>query len=1155
MITLKNLVKNSNFEQLKYNNDYSIGCANWNDIVTTKHSYSTEYNSITNRLDSVYTNNGILSSKYSYCGTQSLLITKGFSSIKSEPIEIISGHMYYLRCYTYSPTFSGNNKVEIRVYRHPDSLINLTFTDEWVGNTVIFTATQNTTTSAIQIKGNTDFENIDEFYIDSIMLIDLTEIFTKYGEPSFEWCNNYIPYFTSTFDINEKKVVKILNTEDFKQDKTTGLYYNNDNEIKIIFSIENFDIEYERNIDNEHKTRINLFESYKEDIQDIEDYDGVNRKLTQIFFGDNNFNEDNIISVQNKITVFEIKINCDLLSVGRQIQITGGDNIFGDTLITYSVFTWRNTSQYDIFKYSIDFGPGDYSAYKRIIKGETNPYIPSPTSIEILVNNTKVAGVKLNKNNYKNSTFEKELFLLDGNNTIVINAIDIFGNIIATGGTIINVDIMPIAPTKEDLLTNFIANDKEMIELDMHNIDLSYKDAHAGRSKVLDLDLSVTSHFFNLIGPNSQYYRISRDKLPLVLGDIIQRPISINFEGVEKVYDGTNDITYEMNKLKNNLSYKFMDIHEKYTSFLETGFVRGTYEHLYMQTILFNQYDEIPKQYAISSESIEYDSLVLNFDGYIGTPVIKNNIVSFKFDIIDSRDVQIMWINKDELISLLNEKNMLGLFYCIYEITSLNGNTVYVGTAVESYETINGSFELKQYDYIMQDNSEQSYNKLETRLKNWLKAIDNIIYGVQLYQNEQGNYILQFLLSDETLTYQVKDKVTIKYKYKNQITNDSVYQFKQSDEDKVSISFDNAYFDDKNVNNTWKPISFTNINLIGTSVSNDTYDDYQLANYSAYGRIIKRLVIPHIVCLDKVYDGSNYMPFTFNANYYNGIENTIDGDDVWIDNDYFGEPENNFHIVEKIGKSYLQTDTPDVGIKPIYTNSIILEGMDSSNYEIGTINFLSSKNNNDVILNGIKYVTASIQKRSIEVVIDKLRYVRSSKKWEVIYHFVNDIKSDNLTLSFNNNDNNDFKVYGGTYISSEESTISYEIYTLNDLSHIKDIPDMYFNYPYNSDYKFKEQDIEIYNAIDNKLYWINKARPAESNTLRIDIDIEKNNEYPGDIKLSKSDSPYYESENKNYRLYNNHTVKVLNLNLDPLNDKSKNYNLITTSLITTIEII
>ena len=59
-----------------------------------------------------------------------------------------------------------------------------------------------------------------------------------------------------------------------------------------------------------------------------------------------------------------------------------------------------------------------------------------------------------------------------------------------------------------------------------------------------------------MLGENANLYRLSKDNIPKIKGDIIRRPLGVVFDSVEKIYDGDKDITLELQKLNlNNKKY------------------------------------------------------------------------------------------------------------------------------------------------------------------------------------------------------------------------------------------------------------------------------------------------------------------------------------------------------------------------------------------------------------------------------------------------------------------------------------------------------------------------------------------------------------------------------------------------------------------------
>jgi UDP-N-acetylglucosamine 2-epimerase (non-hydrolysing) len=92
-------------------------------------------------------------------------------------------------------------------------------------------------------------------------------------------------------------------------------------------------------------------------------------------------------------------------------------------------------------------------------------------------------------------------------------------------------------------------------------------------------------------------------------------------------------------------------------------------------------------------------------------------------------------------------------------------------------------------------------------------------------------------------------------------------------------------------------------------------------------------------------------------------------------------------------------------------------------------------------------------------VINKLRLIRATRLWEIDYTIVDAVNSDNLSLVYNTSDELDIKVYGGIDKNGNSIHTEYN-------KHI-DVLSMFFNYPFNTDYEFKDEALR---AVD----WDNK---------------------------------------------------------------------------------
>ena len=1144
MIKLKNIIYNSSFNELKYDEDKRIIPIGWSDVYTYNNTYNINYDEDLNKNVN-YKICGILDSKNAYHGDYSLKLTNKLQtreSVTSNTINtkfsVESGHVYYMSCYTlYSHIDNENNndKVTMSINNCGGSTLHLQFDKEWTRQSMIFTPGRNTrNTSYVNIKTENTVDNNNEYSIDALMLIDLTKHFGALGIPSKEWCDKNIPYFEDEYTFNEIKEIKFLNLNDFAFNEKTHLYYNNENKVKFIFSIKDFDLDrYNNDIPDECKLRYILLEKY---------HDSNEERKTIVYFGDNNFNTSHIISQKNNITVFEILVDVDINSNEKQLQIIGDNALYGDSVCIYTVFNWKNTfplEKHALENISIVSDTGKYSQYEKIISGTLNPFVLSPCTVEIYVNNYKIKHIDYNYNDYEPSTFKTVIFFKQNENTLTINVKDIFGNIICTDEKIITINTVESLRDRYELLTNFVGNEDQMIQVYADETKLKYTDESVGYEKPLSFIDSSIHNYFHLSGTNSHLYRLDTKHTPKIISDIIPRSIGVNFNRVEKIYDGNNDITKEVNKFVLNDGYRFINSDEKYYDYTNNGLITGYVEDLEMETIIGQAPASLKKYYHINTLTVIIDTLQLFLDNYKGHIQTDNTI---EFDEVLNRFNNIIKINnKEEFKSIKENKNSQILAYCIYQNDYLDDKN-WVAEGIDYNPNID-KFETFKYESGNKTDNERLES--ETKVIEWLKAIDNSLLGAKVYKNNEGEYIIETILVDNS-SYKIKDKFTIKYKYKSDIDKTFI-SFQESDENLVKIKFDNATFDSKDVTESYEPIKLSNIELIGTN-DGDASINYQISNYSIEGKIIKRGVIAFIKIMDKVYDGTSFAPFTMSNVAYHGLEGSIEGDDVFIDDTFHGYPLDNFHHVTKLGNSIIQYKDENVGDNKeldVYHNnikgnykSIMLEGKDANNYELIYIQYERF---------------GSILPRTIEVIIDRLRYIRSTSKWEVDYHFINDIKTDNLKLSYNVNNERDFIVYGGVF---SEDEIQYDVSNLTDYNGLNDIKTMFFNYPKNYNYKYEEIDTEIYVPTNTDLlYGIDKNEIAQSNFKKIDTAIINTSNSGMNIEFKATDYPYYESQDKKYRLYNGQTVVVTNLFLDDKNIKSQNYILQNTTCKTILEIV
>lgn len=670
------------------------------------------------------------------------------------------------------------------------------------------------------------------------------------------------------------------------------------------------------------------------------------------------------------------------------------------------------------------------STWVRKLKGTITENINSLVDMNVYINGAKSLSVDIINNDNNIITFELDLYLTEGINQLKIVCIDNDGMFYEKEEEItIYSNIRQYE--KEILLENFIGNDDNQVSLHLGTSDLKYVNADVGLSKDVIIDTSINSHYFSLEGENAKLYRISKQNIPKIQGDIVAKPLTITFDYVEKIYDGNNDITSEIKKLKINDGYYFVDSGTTKNNFSMSGFVTGHRERRVTSETIFKKYDIVTNEYIINVNNIDYSEFYINIDGVEG-------------------------------YALLDESS---------------GNA----------------------EIILQNNS-----------------LNQIFNSIELIRTET-NSILKFNYIDtDEITYTVNSAIDIKYKYIDNSENNYL-NYITSDNGFVDVSFSKGYFASKDVTDTVQRVSIQDIKLISGELGDKSHN-YQIMNYTAYGKILKRTIYPHMSLINKFYDGSPIISYEINKEYYNGLQNVIEGDDISIKNAVFVVSDAN------IGNN-----------KPVILNSLFIDGNDAKNYTIG-----------DAVVN--YWVT--ILPREITVNISEIRLIRSSRRWEIDYTIINDIKTDNLTISYNTNDNNDIKVYGGIDFNGNSIHKNY--------SNHPDILTMFFNYPFNNEYQFVDEDTEISlveNTKTHTAYWKNEARPAEPITERIDIEVETNTQYPGELKVSSNHVPYFESQNKEYRLYDGCKVTIDNVRLNSSNDKIKNYILNRSTYETTLKII
>jgi len=769
----------------------------------------------------------------------------------------------------------------------------------------------------------------------------------------------------------------------------------------------------------------------------------------------------------------------------------------------------------------------NFATYRHMLKGSITS--ASSSDLQIFINNHRSYGVIVQSS----GSFTHEIFLADGKNEIILNRISkTTAAILETKTIYINVDIMPIEPQKQDLLFNFIGSDDENFELNTANADMKYLDKHAGANKKIKLDQEVQSHFFELDEELSELYRLDQrpEEIPIIQSDIIKRPIIVDYDYVEKVYDGTTDITPELKTLtldgNYNGGYRFLDIQHKYNDFANTGFVRGTVERKsIIETLLRNTIIYINKNIdnfnitqilnnlneGIYCYTVLELGLAVKYVGIINLPYIYSSILVEEF--IVPIDVN----NPNKYAQKLNE--------CM--------NWLSIRTLPDTIQLDYTNIDVSTFQVILDD-------------KIGFPIVNQVLQG-DLWVIDPTKPFAEIIFKDSTETMtitqngllslngferiEVKEKFEVNFKYLVTSTLNENIQYIIADKGYVTAKFDSAYFESKNITNELHPIIINNLQL-DKDIKGDSSMDYQIAKYNSQGRITKRPIIAHIEVLDKIYDGSLVAPFKVNQ-----LENSISGDNIFIDTTYDENRELQTHKFKKTGVSWFEfndinvntqwqptidnINTLTIGMRTASLhNNLLLEGTDAINY---TLSYILSAN-------------AKIKPREVTLIITNLRFIRASKKWEIEYYFENDISDDNLTISFNTDDENDILVFDNSG-NTDESIIP-----------------RYFSYLFDPNYQFMNPENEIKSINDQTMFWTDTERIAEPNTERIDITATENSAYEGDIKLTLRDI-YYEDKNKLYKLHNKDMVHVTNIKLHPNNPKSKNYILMNPQIDCEINII
>lgn len=159
-----------------------------------------------------WTNTGCtLNTAYTYEGKQSCVVSAGNSL--SQSITLTAGHIYYMRTYALVTTALSTGSIYVRI---ADNNVSVNFTeanlatDKWTALSGMYTAAEDTT--AVFDIVNTAAGTV---YIDSFMLIDLTTTYGSGKEPTNDWCDTNIRFFTTQLAIPRAVEPAAVDTFDY----------------------------------------------------------------------------------------------------------------------------------------------------------------------------------------------------------------------------------------------------------------------------------------------------------------------------------------------------------------------------------------------------------------------------------------------------------------------------------------------------------------------------------------------------------------------------------------------------------------------------------------------------------------------------------------------------------------------------------------------------------------------------------------------------------------------------------------------------------------------------------------------------------------------------------------------------------------------------
>lgn len=788
------------------------------------------------------------------------------------------------------------------------------------------------------------------------------------------------------------------------------------------------------------------------------------------------------------------------------------------------------------------------------------------TDIEIYLNNVKQPSPNIIKENgTENVIFTSIIYINYGYNHVEVK----YKNLSQSCDYILKYTKDELN-SKDYLLYNFVENDYENIDLVMGDAKLNYLNENAGNDKEISIDTDNNLKFFKLLGENAKYYRLNTNELPQkIVSDIIARPLSVTFtKNIEKTYDGDNFVTKLVHDLIFNENGKyvfeknhyFKDIHHDKYDYNNTGFLKGSSKILNNKTIIYKAGDKISSddEFEVKNNNVNLENFTLFIDNIEANvnltshTVSEPEIIPINEDEITEEDFEKLIITNDIYNFELKEPINLNELHNLNENEIDTSNKELINIFKEN--KIKYEIDLNTYNTLIEliDEIQIRQEKIieHRKIQEYVEENDVYVYKdifTDVDRNEIKTFIkFIFKTPKKSFQYNVLDSVIIKYNYRLLNENSSINT--KSDLGKVELDFDTAWFETKNVTSENQLVTINNLEFIGENANN-----YQIAGYSLVGKINPRKVNVGIKCLSKIYDGNNIVPISLisgvlsinNLEYVNGINNKIENDDLYIsiaNNDNIKDVNNHFELLVDntycvyLDKNVTRNENKNIINKNIQIANIQLEGNDKNNYYF---------DKNEVYIDNSE---AIILPREISLNIDKVILNSNTGEFKISYHFENDIPTDNLSI-----DVSKIKIYGGKTYNTNEN-----IYNNPDdiNSNSSDIFTMFFNYSTSNNVEWIETNDPNTNMVDiisidkkdnndniinstKTLWYKDEKRSAIAKTLIRKISISENNKnisFHDDLGYA-----FYESKNKEYKLYNGCEVIIKDVYLSENNDNNDNY--------------